>query len=163
MGFTSNSSLWPREWYEGVKEIASKSPLLKSREHLRSELQYNSAIRNEAVSGGELQEIRNQILNDLNNPTDIVPIINKLSFAQCTFLLSVCRLETFRVQSQIDGKSPFQHIFQYLEDAAIQKDKDEMWKCILSISDKVFRVFLDIMSNKVRMDYKSIYSEKILI
>lgn len=151
MGFTSGTSLWPREWYDGVKEIASKSPLLisRSREHLRSDLLYNSAIRNETVSVGELQEIRNQILGDLNNPTDIQPVINKLSFAQCTFLLSVCRLETFRVQNQIDGRSPFQHIFSYLEDATIQKDKDDMWKVILSISDKVFRVFLDIMSNKV--------------
>lgn len=151
MGFTSGTSLWPREWYEGVKEIAAKSPLLKAREHLRSELQYNSAIRNEAVSGSELQEIRNQILSDIDNPSDVAPIINKLSFAQCTFLLSVCRLETFRVQSYVNGSCPLLSIFQYLEDSIIQKDKDDMWKCILSVSDKVFKVFLDVISNKVML------------
>ncbi|RWS14888.1 phosphatidylinositol 4 kinase-like protein [Dinothrombium tinctorium] len=150
MGFTSGTSLWPRDWYEGVKEIAAKSPLLKSREHLRSELQYNSAIRNDTVSGVELQEIRNQILNELDHPSEITPIVNKLSFAQCTYLLSVCRLETFRVQNQVEGQSPFSILLQYLEDNTIQKDKDGMWQCILSVSDKVFKVFLGVMSIKPR-------------
>lgn len=149
MGFTSGTSLWPREWYEGVKEIAAKSPLLKSREHLRSELQHNSAIRNESVSFGELNEIRTQILGDLDHPSEVSAIINKLSFAQCTYLLSVSRLETFRVNNSLMISSPFHIMFQYLEDPSIQKDKDLMWNCILAVSDKVFRVFLEAMANKV--------------
>ena len=148
MGFTSGTSLWPREWYYGVKEIAFKSPLLKSHEHLRSELHFNSAIRNEAVSGVELQEIRNQIINDLSPSSEVISIINKLTFAQCTYLLSVCRLETFRVQTSINGMNPFDIMMQYLEDSTIQKDKDGIWQCVLSIADKVFNAFLEIMSNK---------------
>lgn len=148
MGFTSGTSLWPREWYFGVKEIAFKSPLLKSREHLRSELHFNSAIRNEAVSGVELQEIRNQIINDLSPSSEVISIINKLTFAQCIYLLSVCRLETFRVQNIVNGMNPFDIMMQYLEDSTIQKDKDGIWQCVMSIADKVFNVFLDIMSNK---------------
>lgn len=149
MGFTSNTGLWPKEWFDGVKMIASRSPLLKSREHLRSELQYNSAIRNEAVTGGELVEIRNQILSDLDNPpAEVIGIVNKLNFAQCTYLLSVCRLEMFRVQVSPFTSSPFHVMFQYLEDPSIQKDKDNSWDCIVAISDKVFKVFLEVMANR---------------
>lgn len=45
--------LWPSEWYEGVKEIAIKSPCLVTQTSTRSqmrELQYTSAVRNESVS-----------------------------------------------------------------------------------------------------------------
>lgn len=45
--------LWPSDWYEGVKEIAIKSPCLVTQTSTRSqmrELQYTSAVRNESVS-----------------------------------------------------------------------------------------------------------------
>lgn len=56
MGFVApaeQAGLWPQEWYEGVKDIAFKSPLLVCKTSLRSELrelQYTSALRSDAVS-----------------------------------------------------------------------------------------------------------------
>ncbi|KFM76895.1 Phosphatidylinositol 4-kinase alpha, partial [Stegodyphus mimosarum] len=148
MGFTSETGLWPQEWFEELKEIAAKSPLLVSREHLRSELQYNSAIRSDAVSVGEIQELRNQILALLDQ-ADVTPLINKLNFAQCTYLLSVYHLETLRVR-HMQGKTPFHCMLHYLEDTTIQKDKAGMWQCILVVSDKVFQTYLDVISIKPR-------------
>lgn len=96
MGFT-NSRLWPIEWYQGVQQIAAKSPLLISQTAHRSEmreLNYTSAIRSDSVSLGEL---RSQILLLLDHPpAEITAYINKLTFAQSTYLLSVYWLETLR-------------------------------------------------------------------
>lgn len=96
MGFT-NPKLWPPEWIKGVKQIASKSPLLISQTAYRSEmreLNYTSAIKSSKVS---LQDMRSQILTLLNHPTGEIAVnINKLTFAQSTYLLSVYWLETLR-------------------------------------------------------------------
>lgn len=148
MGFTSDTSLWPKEWLACVKEIASKSPLLKSREHLRSELQYNTAIRNDSATMDELVEVRNQILSDLDHPADIASIVNRLNFAQCTYLMSVYRMEAFRVESRTNQDFSFQVMLQYLEDPTIQRDKDGIRQCIFCIADKIFRVYLEVLSKK---------------
>ncbi|KAK5638099.1 hypothetical protein RI129_012394 [Pyrocoelia pectoralis] len=150
MGFTaSNSGLWPQEWFEGVKEIAVKSPSLVSQTSRSSEmreLQYTSAVRNDSVSLTELHELRMQILELLKNSADVSAFVNKLSFAQCTFLLSVYWVETLRVEHS--GEPSLQPIIEYLCDSALQKDKMGMWQCISSVAERVFEKFLDAMANK---------------
>lgn len=163
MGFTSDTSLWPKEWLSCVKEIATKSPLLKSREHLRSELQYNTAIRNDSATLDELVEVRNQILSDLDQPAEIVSIVNRLNFAQCTYLMSVYRMEAFRVEGRSTQDFSFQVMLQYLEDPTIQRDKDGIRQCIFSISDKIFKIYLNVLSRRPMNKARDVELEELAI
>lgn len=125
----------------------------------------------------QLQEFRTQILGLLENPTDISAYVNKLTFAQCTYLLSVYWLETLRVQHSPNPS--LEPIFEYLVDRALITDKNGMWYCIarcisissclfptmnftqklifylfknviveFSVSERVFAKFLEVMSEK---------------
>lgn len=74
-------------------------------------------------------ELKSQILQLMEHPPpDVTNYVNKLSFAQATYLLSVYWLETFRVQ--YSPEPSLQPMFEYLSDYAIQKDKYGMWHCL---------------------------------
>jgi phosphatidylinositol 4-kinase len=101
MGFAvEGSKLWPAEWLNAVRDIAAKSPSLLSagsEQYLGRELMYGSALRNENVTAPELADLRTNLLDLLTGPPDLITDVNKLTAAQCTYLMSVYRLESLRL------------------------------------------------------------------
>ncbi|KAK6746150.1 hypothetical protein RB195_012331 [Necator americanus] len=136
------SGLWPEDWYNAVCIIATKSPVLIAQENLRSELIDNAAIRSDAISPNELQEFRNTVCGVLNHSAEVVPIVNRMDFAQCTYLLSVLRMEKMRV-IHAEHKEAVHEFFKYLEDKTIRKDKGGMWSCLLAGATMVFEAYLE--------------------
>ncbi|XP_030382082.1 phosphatidylinositol 4-kinase alpha isoform X1 [Scaptodrosophila lebanonensis] len=141
MGFT-NARLWPADWYQGVQQIAAKSPLLISQTAHKSdmrELNYTLAIKSDSVN-----ELRSQILVLLEHSSDnVATAINKLTFAQCTYLLSVYWLEMLRVENA--DEPSLEPIMSYLCDTALQKDKSGIWQCVKCVADQVFEKFRNVL------------------
>ncbi|RUS74515.1 hypothetical protein EGW08_017722, partial [Elysia chlorotica] len=144
--------LWPPEWYEGVCLIATKSPLLTSKEHISKELLYNTALRNDTVAPNELTDLKNNISALLEN-ADVTAIINRLNFAQCTYLLSVYKLETLRVTHTSDPTAVY-GIFDYLEDKFLFLDKLGLWNCIAAVTEKTFDKYMDVLDGKPKTEEK---------
>ncbi|GFO06729.1 phosphatidylinositol 4-kinase alpha-like, partial [Plakobranchus ocellatus] len=158
MGFTNeNQGLWPPEWYEGVCLIATKSPLLTSKEHISKELLYNTALRNDTVAPSELTDLKNNISALLEN-AEVTAIINRLNFAQCTYLLSVYKLETLRVTYTSDPTAVY-GIFDYLEDKFLFLDKLGMWNCIAAVTEKTFDKYMDVLDAKPKTEEKEKHIE----
>ncbi|MPC19603.1 Phosphatidylinositol 4-kinase alpha [Portunus trituberculatus] len=121
------------------------------------ELKYTYAVRDDSVSVSELNELRQQILSLLEHPADLTQVVNKLTFAQCIFVLSVYRVEALRVRGSPEPN--FQPMFEYLLDPAIQNDKYDMWMCINKVSERVFNIFLEQVSQRSRDEHR----EKLLV
>lgn len=137
---------WP--WAKNVASIATKSPVLVPREHLKSELKFNYVFNDDQASTSDLGELKSSIsawldAQDFNNN------LKNLTYAQCSYIQSIFILETFRVKNSADSNS-YQHIYQYLEDSTIQKDKANIWYFISLIARKCFTIYLEVVDNLPR-------------
>ena len=98
--------------------------------------------------------MRTSLLEALGHPPEVIALVNKLNFGQCTYLLSVYRLESLRVSSD-PGK--FYSIFDYLEDRAIEKDKaGEMVGNVIDIG-AVYWLFL-LLCSQSNIDYPDFFT-----
>ena len=107
------------------------------------------------VFQAELNEVRTSLLEALSNPAEIITLVNRLNFGQCTYLLSVYRLESLRVSSD---PSKFYSIFDYLEDKAIEKDKagkEELfyYYCLPIHCIMINKKLLVLLFNKIDKDF----------
>ena len=92
----------------------------------------------------ELQELKQQLITQLDPPTNIISLLNKYPFPLLVYLKSVYWLELLRLQSS--KICTFHILFDYLADKSVQKDKQGMYDCICAIVEKLFREFLSIMA-----------------
>lgn len=107
----------------------------------------------------ELWEKRQQILKNLDYPTDIVAIVERLNIAQCTYLLNIYQTEAHKAERDFS----FQVMLGYLEDPTIQRDKDGIRKCIFTIADKIFSIYLDVLSRKPMNKSRDVVLEDLAI
>lgn len=150
MGFADpDNKLWPSEWYEGVCEISTKSPLLLFTEPLKSELEHNSALVSDTLNQTELHDMKTKLIQLIGNNIDISPILTKMNVTQIAFLMSVYRLESLCVEHSKDPEA-LHRIFKYIEDGIIMKDKFGMWTCIIQIGYKIFENYIKRMKNHER-------------
>uniref|UniRef100_A0A0N4ZV71 1-phosphatidylinositol 4-kinase n=1 Tax=Parastrongyloides trichosuri TaxID=131310 RepID=A0A0N4ZV71_PARTI len=163
LGFDVNTAnLWPEDWHEAVCEISTKSPIFIANDNLKTELIDNVGISTVMISATELQELRTTICNELRQNPEIIPIVNRLDFTYCIYLLSVIRMEKMRVvySTELDAV----HLFlRYVENPAIKKDKNNMWTCIMAASHIIFEEYLNVAKIKQASDSNSMELEKKLV
>ena len=148
MSFTSGEEhgVWLQDFYDGVKEIAGKSPKLTFATSERSDIRliaFNSAIAQEGVSLTELHELQQQLMQQLEPALNIR---NKFQFPILVYLESVYWLELIRLQSNKQGT--FHIVFNYLEGEAVQKDRQGMYDCVYAIMEKLLKGILAIMAEQ---------------
>ncbi|CAD5216891.1 unnamed protein product [Bursaphelenchus okinawaensis] len=137
--------LWPDDWYRAVCQIAVKAPVLTVIENLKSEMIENAAIKMDTLPLADIQERRNLVLKEVQQSPEITTIVSRMDYAQCIYLLSVCRTEKMRVVHSNEPDAP-QQMFKYLEDKAIRKDKTGIWSCLLSATPLIFTEYLNRMA-----------------
>ncbi|CAD5222232.1 unnamed protein product [Bursaphelenchus xylophilus] len=140
-----NDGLWPDDWYKALCQVAVKAPVLTVMENLKSEMIENAAIKMDSLPLSDVQERRNLVMKEVPQTPEITTIISRLDYAQCTYLLSVCRTEKMRVITSSEPDAP-QQMFRYLEDKAIRKDKSGIWSCLLAATPLIFTEYLNKMS-----------------
>nr|CAH8853050.1 unnamed protein product [Trichobilharzia regenti] len=148
MGFADpNSTVWPIEYYRGLCEIATKSPVLLLKDSLRAELQQSSALSARNLSQTDVTDIRNKLCVLLDNNAETSSLINRMSVTQCIYLMAVYRLESLCIAHSTDPEA-LHRLFMYLEDNIIIKDKFGMWTCISQVAVRIFTRYLAQMKAK---------------
>ena len=150
-GFTrEEEGVWPQDWYDGVKSISVKAPKMTFSTGERSEirqLNVNQAISKDGIKASELQELKTQLLAMLDHPANMAKLVPTYTFPIVIYLMSVYSLELLRIQ-QCGDVETFNKLFDYLEDRALQVDKNGIYECILAIVTKLFLEFCNSVAGK---------------
>ncbi len=97
-------------------------------------------IVQEGIKASEIQELKGQLLAMLDHPQTMTRLVNSYNYPIVMYLMSVYNLELLRLQ-QCPSVETFNKQFDYMEDRAIQVDKNGIYDCILAIETKLFSEF----------------------
>ncbi|KII73416.1 Phosphatidylinositol 4-kinase alpha [Thelohanellus kitauei] len=122
------------------REIATFSPPLVV-DHLRSYLSFNLQ-KDTTLNDADLFETKNLLIKTLNcsNRSDVSNAILKLPPLHIVYLVAFYEQESLAVEK--DTKN-FPNIFMYLEDPAIEKEKENITVIIDLICEEIFQKFIN--------------------
>ncbi|CAF1047050.1 unnamed protein product [Rotaria sordida] len=140
----SERGLWPSEWHDCVRLIATKSPTLVAQAGPYVPLKSAMPLKPEQIAKEDNNELKSQLNNIFSAFPTAKPYIDRFGFEQSAYTLSVYYLETFRVRHSL-VPSAFQCIFSYLEDPGLLKDKYGLWTLMTAVGRKSFAIYVDEM------------------
>ncbi|CAF2620802.1 unnamed protein product [Rotaria sp. Silwood2] len=140
----SERGLWPSEWHDCVRLIATKSPTLVVQNGPYVPLKSAMPLKPEQIAKEDNNELKSQLNNIFSAYPSAKPFIDRFGFEQSAYTLSVYYLETFRVCHSL-VPSAFQCIFSYLEDPGLLKDKYGLWTLMTAVGRKSFEIYVNEM------------------
>ncbi|KAL5265658.1 hypothetical protein ACHWQZ_G006396 [Mnemiopsis leidyi] len=149
---------YTEEWYAGVEAVAKKTPLMSSMgadTFLQHDLQYNSALKLEG--NAQEGEFRVAISEYLHAP-ELNAIIYRMNYGQCTFFLSAYHIELMRVSQP---NYTCYHLFHYLQDKGIQKDKSGIYSCFEHMCTHMFQLHIDDVTQQSRDESRQAHLESL--
>ncbi|UJR22456.1 hypothetical protein I4U23_025514 [Adineta vaga] len=140
----SNTGLWPSEWHDCVRLIATKSPILVAPHVSYVPLKSAMPLKPEQITKEDNTELKGKLNHLFSSYTSAKGFIDRFGFEQSAYTLSVYYLETFRVRYALTPSS-LQCIFSYLEDPGLIRDKYGLWTLMIAVGRKSLAIYVDEM------------------
>ncbi|CAF0765748.1 unnamed protein product [Adineta ricciae] len=136
----SERGLWPSEWHDCVRLIATKSPTLVAQTGPYVPLKSAMPLKAELITKDDNNELKSKLNAIFSAYPSAKPFIDRFGFEQSAYTLSVYYLETYRVRHSL-VPTAFQCIFSYLEDPGLLKDKYGLWTLMTAVGRKSFEIY----------------------
>ncbi|CAF4219354.1 unnamed protein product [Rotaria socialis] len=139
-----DGGLWPSEWHDCVRLIATKSPTLVSQHVSYVPLKAAMPLKAEQITKEDNNALKYKLNSIFSSYPSAKPYIDRFGFEQSAYTLSVYYLETYRVRYSLVPLA-FQSIFSYLEDPGLIRDKFGLWTLMIAVGRKGFDIYVEEM------------------
>ncbi|CAF0823433.1 unnamed protein product [Adineta ricciae] len=140
----SDNNLWTSEWYDCVRLIATKSPILVAQHVSYVPLKSAMPLKPEQITKEDNNALKSKLNRIFSSYPNAKTFIDAFGFEQSSYTLSVYYLETFRVRYALTP-SALQCIFTYLEDPGLIRDKYGLWTLMVAVGRKCLALYVDEM------------------